>query len=93
VAQPLTHREFTRRVGKQAKAMGWQLIELNDPERRGAPTLGLRRRGELLFCFLLGDDEPVGAEMQQWRDDLAAKGAAVFVWRQRDWDEIRRVLK
>ena len=85
---------FQAAVVQLAKELGWHWHHAHDSRRTeaGFPDLVLVRGGALLFVELKADRGRLSPEQAVWRDALQACGAAWYLWRPSDWDDIVSVL-
>jgi VRR-NUC domain len=86
-------KAFLARVQALAGSLGWLTYHTHDSRKSppGFPDLVLVR-DRVVFAELKTDAGRLTDEQQEWLDRLGAAGAEVYVWRPRDWRQVRAVL-
>lgn len=89
-----TEREFQAEVVKMAEREDWLVFYVKNSEGspRGWPDLFMARDGRLLAAELKVGDNQTTAEQDRWLRELRSGGVRAYVWRETDWQAIRREL-
>lgn len=102
----MTEKEFQGAIMDAAKWLGWRCFHPRTVQTAqgthltafigdaGFPDLVLvhKSRG-VIFAELKADRGRLSAEQREWRDQLITAGAEYYVWRPKDWDEIKTRLQ
>lgn len=102
----MTEREFQGAIMDAAKWLGWRCFHPRTVQTAhgahltaftgdaGFPDLVLvhKSRG-VIFAELKADKGRLSAEQREWRDQLITAGAEYYVWRPKDWDNIKTRLQ
>ena len=102
----MTEREFQGAVMDAAKWLGWRCFHPRTVQTSegthltaftgdaGFPDLVLvhKYRG-VIFAELKADRGRLSEQQREWRDQLITAGAEYYVWRPKDWDDIKTRLQ
>jgi hypothetical protein len=102
----MSEKEFQGAVMDAAKWLGWRCFHPRTVQTvagvhltafsgdAGFPDLVLvhKYRG-VIFAELKADRGRLTAEQSKWRDQLITAGAEYYVWRPKDWDDIKTRLQ
>ncbi len=101
-----TEEEFLRQVIELARVFGWRTAHFRPAmtasgrwvtavqgNGKGFPDLVLVRGDRILFVELKTDVGRLTNEQADWLSALKAAGAAVYLWRPADWEQIVATLK
>jgi len=91
--RPVSERDWQRTVLDLAKLQGWLAYHTRDSRgsEPGFPDWVLVR-DRVVFAELKRDAGKLTREQRHWLAQLAAAGAEAYVWRPRDWDEVKAAL-
>lgn len=92
-APTLSERDWQGQVLDLAKLQGWAWYHTHDSRRSpaGFPDLVLCR-DRLILAELKTDSGRLTRDQRQWLARLADAGAEAYVWRPRDFEEVRSAL-
>lgn len=102
----MTEREFQGAVMDAARWLGWRCFHPRTVQTAegthltaftgdaGFPDLVLvhKYRG-VIFAELKADRGRLSEQQREWRDQLITAGAEYYVWRPKDWDDIKTRLQ
>lgn len=102
----MTEREFQGAVMDAARWLGWRCFHPKTVQTAqgahltaftgdaGFPDLVLvhKSRG-VIFAELKTDRGRLTPEQREWRDQLITAGAEYYIWRPKDWDDIKTRLQ
>ena len=102
----MTEKEFQGAIMDAAKWLGWRCFHPRTVQTAegvhltaftgdaGFPDLVLvhKYRG-VIFAELKADRGRLTPEQREWRDQLITAGAEYYVWRPKDWDDIKERLQ
>src|SRR5262249_55476538 len=101
----LTEAAFTRQVLEMAAAFGWMSLHIRPARTRrgwrtpvqghgkGFPDLLLLRGARLLVAELKPGRRRPTPEQAAWLTAFGLAGVEWYVWNEKSWDEIERVLR
>jgi hypothetical protein len=90
----ISEGEFQAKVIEFAKAHGWLHYHTYDSRKSvaGFPDLVLVR-GEVIWAELKDEKRKVSDEQKEWLEALRVAGQKAYVWRPRDWQNVKDRLK
>ena len=102
----MTEREFQGAVMDAARWLGWRCFHPKTVQTAqgahltaftgdaGFPEFVLvhKSRG-VIFAELKTDRGRLTPEQREWRDQLITAGAEYYIWRPKDWDDIKTRLQ
>ena len=105
-SMPFTEAAFQRQVIQLAQLLGYRCAHFRTSlnargkyqtavgaDGAGYPDLTLVGRGRVLWCELKSDRGHTSPAQDDWHAVLRANGAEVYVWRPRQWDELKGILE
>ncbi|MEN6521910.1 MAG: VRR-NUC domain-containing protein [Armatimonadota bacterium] len=102
---PIKEDPFQQQVIDLAHYLGWIVAHFKpalsqsgrwmtpvQADGKGFPDLVIVRE-RVIYAELKSDKKKPTDDQQKWINALRLSGEEVYVWRPRDWDEIREVLR
>lgn len=93
-------RAFTDATIDLFRMNGWKVHHARGNQyrlvqgHRGLPDIVAVREGRLLFAELKHGNGQTSTDQENWLYELKkVPGAEVFLWRERDWEDILRVAR
>lgn len=90
-----TEAAWQRKLTAMARLLGWMTYHTYDSRRsdEGFPDLVLVRE-RVIFAELKTDAKSSKPSNMQiaWAQGLTTAGAEVYLWRPKDWEQIREIL-
>lgn len=92
--EPLSEKDFMQAVIDLATRNGWRHYHTHDARKSvaGFPDLLLLRGPRQVVAELKVPPNGTDAAQDAWLDAFRDAGVPTFVWYQKDWPEIERVL-
>ena len=92
--RPETEAGFQAVIVQYAVLRSWRIYHTFDSRHShaGFPDLTLVRGPRLIFAEIKTDTGRVTVVQAEWLEALAVAGAETYLWRPRDWPQIRPLL-
>ncbi len=90
----MSEKAFQSLVKSHAVALGWLAYHTHNSRRSdpGFPDLVLVRGGVLIFAELKTEKGKTSESQEVWINAVRENNTPVYVWRPRNWAEIKEVL-
>ena len=102
----MSEKEFQGAVMDAARGLGWRCFHPRTVQTAegthltaftgdaGFPDLVLVHKYKgVIFAELKADRGRLSEQQREWRDQLITAGAEYYVWRPKDWDDIKTRLQ